>query len=101
MEPIESKNVERLPVVRNEKLVGIATRSSLLPAAATWVREIPDPAADGDHVRRRIIDMIEKTDWTPFGLGVTVRGRIVTIYGSSRTIDLDKPLSSLLRTYRA
>ena len=77
---MESKNIKRLPVVRDQKLVGIITRSNLLQAVAALAREIPDPTADDDHIRRRIIDTIED-DWRPIGLSVTVRDGIVHIYG--------------------
>jgi osmotically-inducible protein OsmY len=44
-------------------------------------REIPDPTADDDHIRRRIIAAIEKNDWSPFGLNVIVRNGIVHLSG--------------------
>lgn len=81
VEIMESKNIKRLPVVRDQKLVGIVTRSNLLKAVAALAREIPDPTADDDRIRGRILDVIEKSDWTPFGLAVTVKDGIVDLYG--------------------
>src|SRR3984893_1916420 len=73
VELMEKNGVKRLPVMRGDKLVGIVSRSNLLQAVASMAREIPDPTADDDHIRNRVIDAIEKYDWRPFGLSVIVR----------------------------
>jgi CBS domain-containing protein len=78
---METNGVKRLPVMRGDKLVGIVSRANLLQAVASLAREIPDPTADDDHVRRRIIDVLEKNDWCPMGLGVVVRDGIVHLSG--------------------
>ena len=81
VELMEKNNVKRLPVMRGDKIVGIVSRANLLQAVASLTREIPDPTADDDHIRNRVIDAIEKNDWCPFGLGVIVRGGIVHLSG--------------------
>jgi CBS domain-containing protein len=81
VEIMEKNNVKRLPVTRGDKVVGIVSRSNLLQAVASLAREIPDPTADDDHIRNRIIDMLEKNTWCPFGLSVTVRDGIVHLSG--------------------
>ena len=78
---METNGVKRLPVMRGDKLVGILSRANLLQAVASLAREIPDPTADDDHIRRRIIDVLEKNDWCPMGLGVVVRDGIVHLSG--------------------
>ncbi len=78
---MESNNVKRLPVMRGETLVGIVSRANLLQAVASLAREVPDPTADDDHIRNRVIETIEKNDWCPFGLGVVVRDGIVHLSG--------------------
>ena len=78
---MESHNVKRLLVMRGTKLVGIVSRANLLQAVASLAREIPDPTADDDHIRNRVIEAIEKNDWGPFGLGVVVRDGIVHLSG--------------------
>ena len=60
VELMEKNGVKRLPVMRGDKLVGIVSRSNLLQAVASLSREIPDPTADDDHIRNRIIDTLEK-----------------------------------------
>jgi CBS domain-containing protein len=81
VELMEKNNVKRLPVVRDDKLVGIVSRANLLQAVASLAREVPDPTADDAHIRNRIIDAMEKNDWCPFGLSVIVRDRIVHLSG--------------------
>jgi CBS domain-containing protein len=81
VELMEKHHVRRLPVMRGDKLVGIVSRSNLLQAVASLARQIPDPTADDDHIRNRIIDALEKQDWCPFGLSVIVRDGIVHLSG--------------------
>jgi len=78
---MENNNVKRLPGTRGEKIVGIVSRANLLQAVASLAREIPDPTADDDHIRNRVIDALEKNDWCPFGLSVVVRDGIVHLSG--------------------
>jgi CBS domain-containing protein len=78
---MEKNNVKRLPVIRDDKVVGIVSRANLLQAVASLAREVPDPTADDDHIRERIISAMEKNDWCPFGLSVIVRDGIVHLSG--------------------
>jgi CBS domain-containing protein len=78
---METNHVKRLPVIKDGKLVGIVSRANLLQAVAGLARDVPDPTADDDHIRRRIIAAIEKNDWSPMGLNVIVRDGIVHLSG--------------------
>ena len=81
VELMEKNNVKRLPVIRGDKVVGIVSRANLLQAVASLAREVPDPTADDDHIRNRVIDAMEKNDWCPFGLSVIVQDGIVHLSG--------------------
>src|SRR5258705_1081536 len=81
VELMEKKHVKRLPVMRGDQVVGIVSRANLLQAVATLTRQIPDPTADDDHIRNRVIDALSKNDWCPFGLSVIVRDCIVHLSG--------------------
>lgn len=78
---MEKNSVKRLPVMRGSQIVGIVTRSNLLQAVAGLAREIPDPTADDDRIRDRVITSIEKNDWRPFELSVIVHDGIVHLSG--------------------
>jgi CBS domain-containing protein len=78
---MEKNRVKRLPVMRSGRLVGIVTRANLLQAVASMARDVPDPTADDDHIRERIIGAISNTDWRPIGLQVTVRNGVVHLHG--------------------
>ena len=78
---MEKNHVKRLPVTRGDQVVGIVSRANLLRAVASLARQIPDPTADDDHIRNRILDSLTKNDWCPFGLSVVVRDGIVHLSG--------------------
>jgi CBS-domain-containing membrane protein len=74
-------DIRRLPVVSGRTPKGIVTRSNLLQAVASMAHEIPDPTADDDHIRDRIIRAVNQTDWRPIGFEVTVRKGVVHLHG--------------------
>jgi CBS domain-containing protein len=78
---MEKNHVKRLPVMRGDQLVGIVTRANLVQAVADLARDVPDPTADDDHIRNRVFAAIEKNDWFPIALTVTVRDGIVHLSG--------------------
>jgi CBS domain-containing protein len=78
---MENNNIKRLPVMRKETLVGIVSRANLLRAVASMAREVPDPTADDDHIRERIVRTVSEAPWRPIGLQVTARNGIVHLHG--------------------
>ncbi|MGY3604770.1 MULTISPECIES: CBS domain-containing protein [unclassified Bradyrhizobium] len=78
---MEKTRVKRLPVMSGKMLVGIITRANILQAVASLAKEIPDPTADDQHIRDRILRQIQGTDWRPAGFQVTVRNGVVHLHG--------------------
>jgi CBS domain-containing protein len=80
-EVMEKNDIKRVPVMRGDQMVGIVTRTNLVKAVLDLARDVPDPTADDDHIRDRILAAIEKTSWQPIGLSVIVRDGIVHLSG--------------------
>ena len=78
---MEKNHVKRLPVLRDDRLVGIVSRANLLQAVASLARDVPAPTGDDDLIRTRIIEALEKAEWCPFGLSIVVRDGIVHLSG--------------------
>jgi CBS domain-containing protein len=78
---MEKNDIKRLPVMSGKTLRGIVTRSNLLQAVASLAHEIPDPTADDDHIRERVVRAVSGTDWRPIGFEVSVRKGEVHLHG--------------------
>jgi CBS-domain-containing membrane protein len=78
---MQSHNVKRLPVVRENRLVGIVTRSDFLAALADLARDVPNPSADDDHIRDGVIAAIGQAVRRPCRLNVVVREGTVSLRG--------------------
>jgi CBS domain-containing protein len=77
----EVMTLDPITISEDTPLEEIVSRANLLQAVAGLARDVPDPTADDDHVRSRIVAAIEKNDWSPFGLNVIVRDGIVHLSG--------------------
>jgi CBS domain-containing protein len=78
---MERHRIKRLPVMQQGRLVGIVTRSNLLQAFASMAKEIPQPTADDDDIRARLLRTYDEAEWRPIGVQVTVRNGVVHLHG--------------------
>jgi CBS domain-containing protein len=62
---MESRGVKRLPVLENERLVGLVSRADLLKALAELLPRPRATAISDAELRQRILAEIEKQPWTP------------------------------------
>lgn len=64
---LEKHRIKRVPILKNDKLVGIVSRSNLVQALASIKIEGPT-SADNDHmVRAEIVARLAGQHWTEFG----------------------------------
>jgi CBS-domain-containing membrane protein len=78
---MERNGIKRLPVLQQNRLVGIVTRSNLLQAFASMAKEMPKPSADDDHIRNRLLRVYDVAEWRPIGVQVAVRNGVVHLNG--------------------
>jgi predicted transcriptional regulator len=80
---METKQVKRLPVIRNGELVGILSRVNLLRALAS-IGNAAKPAALADTtIRQKLLGELGKQSWAPIALiEVIVRNGVVHLWGT-------------------
>ena len=81
---MESRKVKRLPVMRNDRLVGIITRSDFLIAVAGMARQLADATSDDAQIQAEVQAALQKAPWRPCRLAVTVRDGVVSLRGIVR-----------------
>jgi CBS-domain-containing membrane protein len=80
---MEKKRIKRVPVVRDEKVVGIVSRANLLHALASLSGETEPTAVDDKAIRERIQAEFAKEKWAPAALiEVIVRDGVVDLWGT-------------------
>ena len=87
VETMEKHRIKRLPVVENQRVIGVVSRSDLLRYLIGHVRTTgpaTGPAAtDDSSIRTAILDALDKQSWAPVtSLNVTVAGGVVDIWGT-------------------
>lgn len=81
---MEKHHVKRLPVIDEDRLVGIVSRANLVRALAEMLaRPVPSAAGSDDEIRQSILDAIAAQPWGPrFSVAVVVQDGIVDLSGS-------------------
>jgi CBS domain-containing protein len=81
---MEERGVRRLPVVSEDKVVGIVARADFVRALAGFLRPSYDqPLTSDAEIRRRILAELDAQAWAPNGLvEVEVAGGIVELHGA-------------------
>ncbi|HTQ70296.1 MAG TPA: CBS domain-containing protein [Acidocella sp.] len=76
------KRIKRLPVLENNKLIGMVSRADLLKALTSKLIETKEGGSD-DEILAYIKGEIEKAKWAPkSGLRVAVKDKVVTLDGT-------------------
>jgi CBS domain-containing protein len=80
---MEKRQIKRLPVVREQQVVGIVSRANLMHALAGVSREIRPTSASDQAIRDRILVELASQTWAPVALvDVIVRDGIVELWGT-------------------
>jgi CBS-domain-containing membrane protein len=80
VEVMERRQVKRLPVLRDGRLVGIVSRADLMHALAERARYARGPAPDDGTIRDRILAALADTHWAPL-IDVKVHDGVAELSG--------------------
>lgn len=79
---MEKRHIKRLPVIKDDRLVGIISRADLMRAFLTQVPHAAVPATSDTRLRERITAEIDRQAWGPSALvHVSVDGGVATMNG--------------------
>jgi CBS domain-containing protein len=79
---MERRNIKRVVVVDNGKVVGIVTRANLLHAMAGYAHEIAPLSAEDAAIRERLLAELKAQPWAPVpSIHITVRNGVVQLSG--------------------
>ena len=83
VETMEKHRIKRLPVVENNRVIGVVSRSDMLRYLIGHARRTPEVATDDSTIRTSILDGLDKQAWAPVtSLNVTVASGVVDIWGT-------------------
>jgi CBS domain-containing protein len=85
VEVMEKHGIKRLPVMRENIIVGMVTRADFLPAVAKVARNIESLSQDDDQIRNAVIATMARAPWRPCALNVGVYEGIVSLRGNIRS----------------
>jgi CBS domain-containing protein len=81
---MESHGVKRFPVLRDEEIVGIVTRTDFLAAIANLSLDRVGYADGDNEIRKSVVTALSQAAWRPCGLNVSVHEGVVTLRGTVR-----------------
>jgi len=80
---MEKARIKRVPVTRDNQVIGVVSRADLLRALVSRVRDAEPVTRDDTTIRTAILDAMEKLSWAPMTtLNVTVAKGIADIWGT-------------------
>lgn len=83
VELMEKHRIKRVPVIRDDRIVGIVTRSNLMHAMVSMARSTPPGPQSDDVIREQLLAELKKQEWAPIAMtNVVVRDGIVELWGA-------------------
>src|ERR1700733_3857836 len=94
---LERHRINRVPILRGGKLVGIVSRSNLIQALASSRAPASGAIVEADRkIRQELLDRLGQEDWTDFGeRNVIVSGGVVYFWGFVGSLQEHKALLAL------
>jgi CBS-domain-containing membrane protein len=82
---LERHSIKRVPIIKNDQLVGIVSRANLVQAMASLRQELDIPLSDVT-IRDKLLAHLQQQPWasTTF-INVTVNGGVVDLWGFARS----------------
>jgi CBS domain-containing protein len=81
VELMERRRIKRLPVVHDDRIVGIVSRANLMHALVSLAREAVAPAGGDSAIRDRILAAVAKQPWAP-RINVVVKNGVAELWGT-------------------
>jgi CBS domain-containing protein len=79
---LEKHRIKRVPILRDDKLVGMVSRSNLIQALASQHHQPHDAAESDRDIRSILLQQLSEQDWTDFGSrNVIVTDGVVHLWG--------------------
>jgi CBS-domain-containing membrane protein len=78
---MERRRLNHVPVMRDERIVGIITRSDFLSAVAGPLTSASGCSEDDNQLRRSVFAALARIPWQPVALNVSVKDGTVTLRG--------------------
>ena len=91
VELIEKHRVKRIPIVRDNKLVGVVSRANLLGALLSREPEAAVEPTDDNQLRQAVVDAFDKQPWkSRWPVNVVVSDGAVHLWGFVESEDVRK-----------
>lgn len=78
---MERFKIKRLPVLRDDRVVGIVTRANVMRAVVGIARYAPPPLASDTAIHDAVLAELDKCGWAPLSVGVDVHEGVVDLWG--------------------
>lgn len=89
---LEKNSIKRVPIMGNEKIIGIVSRANIVQALASMTNETKKTSSHprDSEIRKKVISCLNAQPWRPSMLNVTVHHGAVDLWGLVESEDEKK-----------
>jgi predicted transcriptional regulator len=96
---METRNIKRLPVMSEGKVIGIVSRANLISALLKIRREADRTATNDKLIRERVVENIAGQDWAAgANADVAVRNGVADLWGTVVKVEQAEALRALVES---